>query len=156
MRGCAAENVLYAVDIEAAGSESGRGPGGGHDGVTPHENVDAIKDTGLEHLCLGIGRHHLLAGTAEDRDTSGELLRRQVLRDGDGRGYADGPLGVMLIAVEGALGAAKRVVLDDDAQTRRGSGRVRSRHEGGREPGHSHFDFEVVLLEVGGELLDRA
>ena len=48
----------------------------------------------------------------------GVLRARQVLGHRDRRRHADRPLRAVLVAVERALGAAQRVVLEDDAERR--------------------------------------
>src|SRR5204863_3768476 len=75
--------------------------------------------------------------------------------DRNRRGDADRSLRAVLIAVERALRAAQRVVLDDDAERRRAGVALVSGDERGLETADSGLDIEVVRPQIIDELSDR-
>lgn len=120
------------------------------------DHVDAVENAGLEHIRLGYGRHHFLAGRAEDDDAAGRMRAVQVLGHGDGGGHSDRALRVVLVAVERALRAAQRVVFEDHTHGGRTVVVPVARHEGRGQIGNAHRNFKAVFAQVVRQLAHRA
>jgi hypothetical protein len=148
MRRRAIERVLHAVDVHAAGTEPGGGPGRGADRVTAHENVHPFERSRVEHDRLRVRRHHLFAWRAENDDGARRFRARQEFGNGNRGGDPDGTLRGVLVAVERPFGPAQRVVLEDDAEVRAWGRLVVARHERRLEIPDAHGHVEVMLLEI--------
>ena len=122
--------------------------------VAADDDVGAVERLRFVHHRLRGRRHHLLAGRAVDNDAAWRLRPREVLGHRDRRRHADRSLRAVLIAVERALRAAQRVVLEDDAEHRAAVVLLELRDERGREPCGAGFDAEVVLPQIVGQLAD--
>ncbi len=79
----------------------------------------------------------------------------QVLGHRDRGRHADGSLGAVLIAVEGALGAAQSVVFENHAQIGSAVVALPTRHERGVEARHADLYVEAMLTQIRRELRDR-
>ncbi len=141
-------NEPHAVDVQAAGSEPCSGALGGAAGMAAHDDVRILEDASIVHHRLAHRRHHLFRRRAVDDHATGCLARGEPLTKRHRGGYADGALRAVLVAMEVALSAAQRVVLQDDAEVGRAVVAVVTGDEGRLQSGHTFFDREAVFLQV--------
>ena len=156
MRRRSTEDVFHAVDIQAAGAEARRRTRCSAGGVAAHQHVHSVEHARLEHVGLCVGRHHLLARSAENRDAAGRVRAIECFSDGHSRRDAHRALCAVLVAVEWPRCATQSIVLEDDAEVRASLIALIARDERGLEVGHAHGYLESVLLQIGGEFLDGA
>src|ERR1041385_381843 len=84
--------------------------------MAPDNDVRTLEYTRFHHDGLGFRRHHLLSGTAVNGDRAGSVRAREELRYGDGGGHPHWTLRTVLVTMKRALGAAQRVVFENDAE----------------------------------------
>src|SRR5204862_211284 len=73
---------------------------------------------------------------------------REELRDGDGGSHAHWTLRAVLVTMKRALGAAERVVFENDAEIGAGCAALVFRNEGSGQASHRHGHFKIVRLEI--------
>src|SRR5436190_222478 len=104
--------------------------------MAPHNDVRALEYTRFHHDGLGFRRHHLFSGTAVNGDRAGSVRAREELRDGDGGCHPHWTLGAVLVTMERALGAAQRVVFENDAEIGAGYSAFVFGNESGGQTSH--------------------
>src|SRR5207237_9393552 len=92
MRRRAIERVLHAVNIHAAGTKACGGPGSHRGRMASHDDVGTIEHPRFHHHRFAFGRHHLLAGTAENGDSARRDRAGEKLETGHGRSKSYRPL----------------------------------------------------------------
>ena len=130
------------VNVEVAYRQAVHAVGLGRRGVDHHRRVEAVEDTGVEHLDLAATA--FLGRRAEDRDGDAEIVGQRGKRmSGADRGGRDD------VVSAGMADAGEGVVLGADAEVQRpASGRG---GEGGVQPGNAVIDREagVGVEQVG-------
>ena len=156
VRGAAAESVLDGVDVEATDPEARPVAARLHRRVAAHQDVGALEHARLPHDVLG-GGIDLLGGSTVDDQAARHPGLDHVLHERARSSERDGALGVVLIAVEVALGAAQRVVLGDEAErgARGAGGRRPRRGEGGRQPRDAGVHREPIRPEDRRQRVER-